>query len=62
MLCLGRKFGEAIIVQHAGETMRIVLEASRRRSENAMMTFDAPQSFEIVREEVKQRDKEPQHA
>lgn len=58
MLAIGRRFNEAVIVRHKGETLKILLidRGSRRAGIDARLAFDGPRSFEILREELVRRE------
>ena len=51
MLCLGRMHGEEIIVEHAGEKLRIICLVAQN-GQDARLGFEGPMSFVISRPEV----------
>jgi sRNA-binding carbon storage regulator CsrA len=53
MLCLSRKNLQVISIRHAGECLRIVVREIGRGS--VRLAFDAPPSFEILRDDAKHR-------
>ena len=50
MLTLERKDGEAILIQHEGQELRI--KVRQARGEKIKMDFDGPEEFVILREEL----------
>ncbi len=52
MLTLQRKEGEIITVTHNGETLDIYVSLIKNNS--VKLSFDAPESFEIWRDEVEE--------
>jgi carbon storage regulator CsrA len=50
MLTLERKDGEAIIIQHKGEELRIKFRHAR--GDKVKLDFDGPTEFVILREEL----------
>ena len=50
MLTLERREGEAIIIQHEGQELRI--KVRQARGEKIKMDFDGPEDFVILREEL----------
>lgn len=56
MLVLTRKELEAIRITHAGESMRVIVYQVRRKGFGVRLALDAPDSFHIVRDELRQED------
>ena len=50
MLTLERKDGEAIIIQHEGQELRI--NVRRAKGDKVKLDFDGPTDFVILREEL----------
>ena len=50
MLTLERREGQTIVITHKGETLEV--KVALIRDNKVKLSFDAPESFEIWREEV----------
>lgn len=49
MLVIGRESGQAIVMEHAGELIRIEVVAGRK---GLRLAIDAPESVRVWREEI----------
>jgi len=58
MLVIGRRPGEAVYIEHGGETLKITVEHANDKYRKIRLGFTGSKSFRIVRDDAKQGQEE----
>lgn len=58
MLVIGRRPGEAVYIEHGGETLKITVEHANDKYRKIRLGFTGSKSFRIMRDDAVQRDEE----